>query len=249
MSTPHPTGETPPLVLAHGFTQNARCWGGFGDLLAARRPVRPVDVAGHGSSPPVADLAAAARQLGLDGGWGPYLGYSLGGRVALHLALIQPDLVRALVLIGAHPGIEDDDDRRRRRRADDTLADRLEAIGLEAFLDEWLAQPLFAGLDRRADQRAARLDNDPAALAQVLRRLGTGRQVPLWSRLGALTVPVLYIAGGEDETYRRIGRQFVAGVGPTARLAVIDGVGHAAHLEAPEVVGETVLDFLADVGW
>lgn len=240
--------EPPPLVLAHGFTQSAQAWGPFLDRLAVERPVRAVDLAGHGGTPVAADLAEAAHRLGRDGGWGAYLGYSLGGRVALHLALTQPDLVTALVLIGAHPGIEDGEERAARRAHDDALADRLEEIGLAAFLDEWLAQPLFAHLPREADQRAARLANDPAALAATLRTLSTGRQTPLWSRLAALEIPVLYLAGERDERYAAVGRQVVGAIGPNASFAVIPGAGHAAHLEEPLATAHLVLDFLELAG-
>lgn len=237
--------SSPPLVLAHGFTQNRRCWGPFLDALGDGRELRPVDLAGHGSVPPARDLAEAAFRLGRDGGWGAHLGYSLGGRVALHLALAQPELVTALVLIGAHPGLEDPAEREARAAADDDLADRLQEVGLPAFLDEWLAQPLFASLPPEADQRDERLTNDPDALADTLRHLSTGRQTPLWDRLPALRMPVLYLAGEDDEKYVRLGRQTVAAIGPNARLEIVPGAGHAAHLEQPDFVAQRVRAFLA----
>jgi len=239
--------SSPPLVLAHGFTQNRRCWGPFLDALGDQRELKPVDLAGHGAVPPARDLAEAAFRLGRDGGWGAYLGYSLGGRVALHLALAQPELVTALVLIGAHPGLEDPAEREARAAADDDLADRLHEIGLPRFLDEWLAQPLFASLPPEADQREERLSNDPEALAITLRNLSTGRQTPLWGRLPALPMPVLYLAGADDERYVRLGRQAVAAIGPNAHLETVPGAGHAAHLERPDFVAQRVRAFLAGV--
>ncbi len=238
----------PPLVLAHGFTQTAHAWGPLLGLLGDQRPVRAVDIAGHGSSPVARDLLEAAQRLGRDGGWGAYVGYSLGGRVALHLALTQPDLVAALVLIGAHPGIEDDVERADRRVADDELADHLLAVGLEAFLDEWLAQPLFASLPPEADQRAERLVNDPTALAATLRNLSTGRQDPLWSRLPALDMPVLVLAGERDDKYTRWGRQASAAIGANAAFESVPDAGHAAHLEQPEFVAQRVRAFLTAAG-
>ncbi len=237
-----------PLVLAHGFTQSAQAWGPFLSALGDGRPLRPVDLAGHGEAPVAADLPEAAHRLGREGGWGAYLGYSLGGRVALHLALTQPELVTALVLIGAHPGIEDLDERSERRRADDELADRLLADGLDAFLDEWLAQPLFATLPADTAQREARLRNDPAALAATLRNLSTGRQTPLWDLLPDLGMPVLVLAGEGDHKYTRLGRQAVATIGANASFAPIPDAGHAAHLEQPEVTARLVIDFLARAG-
>ena len=240
--------SSPPLVLAHGFTQTARAWGRLPGLLGDQRPLVAVDLAGHGGAPVARDLSEAAHRLGRDGGWGTYLGYSLGGRVALHLALAQPDLVAALILIGTHPGIEDDDERAARRRADDELADHLEVVGLEAFLDEWLAQPLFASLPPEADQRAERLVNDPGALAATLRNLSTGRQVPRWDLVPALDMPVLVLAGERDEKYTRLSRQAVAAIGANATFEAVPGAGHAAHLEQPEFVAQRVRAFLTASG-
>jgi 2-succinyl-6-hydroxy-2,4-cyclohexadiene-1-carboxylate synthase len=240
--------SSPSLVLAHGFTQNARCWGPFLTALGDQRPVEAVDLAGHGSTPVARDLTEAGHRLGRAGGWGCYLGYSFGGRVALHLALTQPDLVTALVLIGAHPGIENGDEREVRRRADDALADHLEAIGLDAFLDEWLAQPRFVSLPPEADQRTERLTNDPAALATTLRHLSTGRQVPLWDHLPKLSMPVLILAGEHDETYRRLGRQAAATIGQNASYESVPDAGHAAHLEQPAHVAQRVRAFLTASG-
>ncbi len=240
--------SSPPLVLAHGFTQNARCWGPFLGALGEDRPLQPVDLAGHGATPVARDLTEAGHRLGRAGGWGCYLGYSLGGRVALHLALAQPDRVTALVLIGAHPGIEDGDQREARRRADDELADHLEAVGLDAFLDEWLARPLFASLPPEALQRRERLTNDPEALAATLRNLSTGRQVALWDHLPKLAMPVLVLAGEHDETYRRLGRQAAATIGQNATFETVPEAGHAAHLEQPNHVAQRVRAFLTASG-
>jgi 2-succinyl-6-hydroxy-2,4-cyclohexadiene-1-carboxylate synthase len=236
--------STPPLVLAHGFTQTSASWGPFLDLLGDGRPLVPVDLPGHGDAPVARDLPHAAHELGATGGWGDYLGYSLGGRVALHLALAQPSLVTSLILIGAHPGIEDPIERIERQASDDELAERLEQIGVPAFLDEWLAQPLFATLPAHAAQRESRELNDASALAQTLRALSTGRQTPLWTRLPALRMPVLFLAGEQDNKYVRIARQAAATIGPQARYEVIVGAGHAVHLEQPEATAEVVRAFL-----
>lgn len=232
-------------MLAHGFTQNAGCWGPFAALVGTEVEVRAVDLPGHGTAPPARGLAHAAHHLGAVGGWGAYLGYSLGGRVALHLALAQPELVTALVLIGAHPGIEDPRQRAERRAADEALADRLEVVGVATFLDDWLAQPLFASLPVDAAAREAREANTATGLAGALRTLGTGVQEPLWNRLAAVRVPVLVLAGERDQKYTRIGRETAAAIGAHATFAPVPGAGHAAHLEQPEVVAGMVLDFLS----
>ena len=144
-------GHGPRIVLVHGFTQTGRSWGAVAEDLAVDHEIVLVDAPGHGASASVAaDLVTGALLLGEAGGPGVYVGYSMGGRLALHLALARPNLVHALVLIGATPGIEDPASRAERRAADETLAATLERDGLDAFLAGWLAQPLFASLPTEA---------------------------------------------------------------------------------------------------
>ena len=155
---------------------------------------------GHGGSAAVrADLGAAAALLGATAGEATYVGYSMGGRLCLHLALARPDLVERLVLVSTTAGIEDPDDRAARRAADERLATSLEHDGLDAFLHRWVAQPLFATLPDPGLEDRRR--NDVAGLASSLRLAGTGTQEPLWDRLPALTMPVLVVAGALDATF------------------------------------------------
>jgi len=262
------TGRGPRLVLVHGFTQNARAWGPFADLLAAHHQVVAVDLPGHGGSdgvvaslPEAADLVAAvgAAGGGRDDRIGhevraDYLGYSLGGRVALHLALSRPASVRRLVVVGATAGIEDPDERARRRRDDDAAADRLERaardIGcdaaLDAFLHRWLSQPLFATLTPVQAELDARLGNTVAGLASSLRTCGTGTQAPLWDRLRDLAMPVLVVAGALDERYAPIARRMAQAIGANAQVALVPGAGHACHLERPAYTARLVESFLGD---
>jgi len=227
--------DATPLVLVHGFTQNSRCWGPAFETLREHYALRAVDAPGHGRSPAEHDAAAfadAALLVGDVGGRGTYVGYSMGGRLCLRLACERPDLVERLVLIGATPGLRDAGERAARRRADAALADRLEAIGLPAFLDEWLALPLFAGLPPEAQARRERLTNRVDGVAASLRHCGTGNQDPLWDRLGALTMPVLLIVGEHDAKFRAVADE-VCATCPAATAAVVPGAGHSAHLEQP----------------
>lgn len=246
----------PRVVLAHGFTQTARSWSEFERLLARRLPgveTVAVDLPGHGDScaDPALDLRGSASSLVEAGGTGVYVGYSMGGRVTLHAALERPDRVRSLVLIGATAGIDDPGERAARRAADERLADRIEAIGVEAFLDEWLANPLFAGLSTEAAGVADRLRNTAAGLAASLRATGTGTQQPLWDRLGQLRQPVLVLAGEHDAKFRELGARLARHL-PSATFVSVPGAGHTVHLEQPEATAEIVAGWLAsdcrDVG-
>lgn len=184
--TSGPTG-VPRLVLVHGFTQSARCWSPIDDALAADHEVVGVDAPGHGGSSAVsASFDEAVDLLAAAGGRGTYLGYSMGGRLALAAAIAHPEVVERLVLIGASPGLADPDERATRIAADEALADHVEAVGVDAFLDEWLALPLFAGLHPAAAHLDERRRNTAAGLADSLRRCGTGAQPPQWDRLGEL---------------------------------------------------------------
>jgi 2-succinyl-6-hydroxy-2,4-cyclohexadiene-1-carboxylate synthase len=236
------------VVLVHGFTQTGASWRRVADRLADRFEVVRVDLPGHGRSEGirVADLSGAAARLAATTGRASYVGYSLGGRVGLTLALERPDLVEQLVLVGATAGIEDAEERRARRRADEALADRLDPpddtppLGLEAFLAEWLAGPLFADLDPEAADVAARSANTPTGLASSLRTVGTGTQEPTWGRLGALTMPVTVGTGARDEKFTRLGERLVAAIGPRATAHVVAGTGHAVPFEAPGTFAELV---------
>jgi len=224
------------VVLVHGFTQTGASWSGIAEALRAdgHEVLTPELAIGP-------DLWAVADQLGDTGGEATYVGYSMGGRVTLHLALARPELVRALALLGATAGIDDDGERIARRDADEALARSIEAEGADAFLERWLAQPMFAAVPPEPSGARCR---DASALAASLRSLGTGTQAPLWDRLATVEAPVLVLAGERDEKFRALGRRLAATL-PHAELATVAGAGHAAHLERPEAFLEVLRPWLA----
>jgi 2-succinyl-6-hydroxy-2,4-cyclohexadiene-1-carboxylate synthase len=248
-------GSGPPLVLLHGFTQTGRLWGSFGDQLAESSTLIAVDLPGHGDSgsvradlPTAAGLVADAVRSRVGDEPCALLGYSLGARVALHVALAGELPLRGVVCIGVTAGIEDADERKRRRQADDALADGLEASGdIEAFIDSWLGGPLFARLESsNAAQRSERLRNTSLGLASSLRLCGTGTQEPLWRRLPTLGAPVLALAGSDDTRFAahalRVSRLVPHGV-----TSLVPGGGHAVHLAQPPQVTRIVRHWLAAV--
>jgi 2-succinyl-6-hydroxy-2,4-cyclohexadiene-1-carboxylate synthase len=239
-------GRGPRLVLVHGFTQTRRCWGTAADRLAIDHELVLVDAPGHGRSAGVAaDLVEGAGLLADAGGEATYLGYSMGARFTLHVALTRPELVRGLVLLSGTAGIEDDAERAARRDQDRRTAALLQDAGLEVFLDRWLQQPLFAGLAPEQAFRAERLENTAAGLADSLVRAGTGSQIPSWHALADLTMPVLVLAGADDAKFVALARRLAGAIGANATLAVIDGAGHTAHLEQPERFLAAVQPWLA----
>lgn len=252
-------GAGPPLLLLHGFTGSGALWEAHAAELAARLHVIAPDLLGHGDSDApadparyamaraIADLAALLDALGI--ARSAVLGYSFGGRLALAFACEQPPRVTALILEGASPGLADAAERAARRAADEQLATRLEQNGLAAFVDAWMAQPLFAtqaGLPvaMRTAARAARLRNDPAGLAACLRGLGTGSQPSYWQRLRELAMPVLLLAGEHDAKFQSLARAMGEHI-PDARLQVVPDAGHTTHLENPAAFQRLVHAFLA----
>jgi 2-succinyl-6-hydroxy-2,4-cyclohexadiene-1-carboxylate synthase len=242
---------TPHVVFAHGFTQTSRSWDVVRALLTQTYEAvstTAVDLPGHGTAAAVrADLWQAADHLVAAGGRGCYVGYSMGGRGTLHAALAHPDVVSAMVLIGATAGIDDAEGREERRRADELLARQLERNGLAAFVDQWLTNPLFAGLTDDTAGRGDRLDNDAAGLASSLRLAGTGSQEPLWDRLDEITCPTLILVGEHDEKFRTLGDRLCDGIAD-ARLAVVSDAGHSVHLEQPHQTAALIAEFLTTPG-
>lgn len=230
-----------PLIVLHGFTQTSRSWDRLIEFLEPQWPVIRVDLPGHGQSNFAdADLWNIADLVSTTCGRGIYLGYSMGGRVALHVALRHPHLVSQLVMIGATPGIVDDIERTERRRADDELASSIESDGVPAFIDHWLANPMFAGLPDNPTDIADRKRNTATGLANSLRHAGTGTQEPLWNQLETLQMPVTIIVGDEDPKFTAIGKEMAATIGPNASLFLIAGSGHTAHLEQPAAVARVI---------
>ena len=232
------------VVLLHGFTQTRQSWRRTAAALGGRYRALAPDLPGHGQAAerrPASFAACAAYVRALAGEPCVLVGYSMGGRIALYTALAMPDVVLRLVLVGASPGIADAAEREQRRRADAELADRIEGMDIEAFASQWGAQELFAGQPERvaAAAHADRLRNTPTGLAAALRGLGTGVMPPLWDRLGELAVPVTLVVGERDAKFRAIAGRMAPAIGD-CRVEVVDGAGHAAHLEQPEIVAGAI---------
>lgn len=245
---------TPPLVLLHGFTGSAAAWGV--PLLAGlsgTRTVVAVDLPGHGASdwpgedqgvsvPALAALLAEALPEWLGGGRegggeADWLGYSMGARIALAVAVLHPGVVRRLILESGSPGLPDEAERKVRREADEGLAEGLERDGIAPFVERWLALPLFAGLRALPagafrDEQERRLANRPRGLAGALRRLGTGTQPDFRGALHTLDIPTLLMAGGADAKFAHLAREMEARL-PRARRVEWPDVGHVPHRELP----------------
>lgn len=215
------------------------------------------DLPGHGASlgmpPDRYTMKGAARsvldvldEIGADRA--TIVGYSMGGRLALYLALRHPDRCSGLFLESSSPGLEDARERTARRAADEGRAARLESGDFQEFLRDWYRQPLFAplgrdkGLLRRTFE--ARRENDPDELAKSLRGMGTGSQPSLWGELSGLRVPALVVAGALDGKFVGISHHMERSCS-RVRTAIVPDVGHNVHVEAPAAYLRLLRDSLA----
>jgi 2-succinyl-6-hydroxy-2,4-cyclohexadiene-1-carboxylate synthase len=232
------------LVLLHGFAGTHRTWDGVLARLSRAQRYRALapDLPGHGEHAgaprPITFAGCVEHVLALAPERFILCGYSLGGRVALHVALAAPARVARLVLVAGTPGIEDPVERAERRAADRALADTLDRDPYEAFVARWCAQPMFARDPPAVDAfaRADYLRNSchPGAIAAVLRGIGTGEMAPLWGRLAELHMPVGVLAGERDIKFHAIARR-IARLLPAARAQIVPG-GHRLPLESPDAI-------------
>jgi 2-succinyl-6-hydroxy-2,4-cyclohexadiene-1-carboxylate synthase len=238
-------GVAETLVFLHGFGGTRHAWDRVIAQLDPQR-YRPLalDLPGHGEmgsyNRPITFAACVEEVLAAASESFVLCGYSLGGRIAQHVALAAPERVSRLVLVSTSPGIEDAAERARRRAADRELAEGLERLPFEDFIERWGAQPLFAedppevGALAREDQ----LRNNPRALAAAMRGLGTGEMESLWHRLGELTMPVTIVVGDRDAKFGALGER-MRDLLPAGRLVRIAG-GHRLPLENPSALADLV---------
>jgi 2-succinyl-6-hydroxy-2,4-cyclohexadiene-1-carboxylate synthase len=238
------------FVALHGFTQRGSMWGEVAALVGGEW-IAP-DLPGHGATPPCPWGEAVSGLASLLSGAPPprcLVGYSMGGRLGLAVAVEHPEALERLVLISASPGIADSEERSRMGEEDEALAGRIEEIGVGAFLEEWLAQPWFAGPslpppEWQAAERAIRLGSSARGLAGALRLLGQGAQPYLGDRLADLSLPVLLVAGNDDHRYADVAGLMAQDMGQ-ATVRLIDGAAHAVVGERPEAVAAAMGDWLA----
>jgi len=256
------TPDAPTALLLHGFMGCGSDWQPIAEGLSPVCRCLCPDLPGHGvlrqdevnaaaGMPEIAEAIVAeldargVKRCGL-------VGYSMGGRLALYLAVRHPRRFSCLALVSASPGLRTLEERRQRQAQDDALSERFASMRegspeFEAFLREWYGQPLFSTLSARPALLDGlvrrRLANHPPSLAVVLRSVGVASQPSLWDELPRIELPTLLITGAGDEKYRRICSAMGA-LMPCATLESIVGCSHVAHIERPEVCQRVIYDFL-----
>jgi len=238
----------PVVLLLHGFAGSSEEWHLVNDALtAAGYRAVAVDLPGHGrtlapAGMPLArftaaetalDLVSLLDQLGVERAH--WVGYSMGGRLALAAALTRPERVDTLTLESTAPGIADDAARAARVRSDEALAASIESRGIEWFAESWESLPIFASQRTlhdavRADLAARRRRNDAAGLAVSLRAVGQGALPYAGDLLGMFPRPVLLLTGDLDTKYVELAAAMASRF-PIPLHLVVPGAGHNVHLE------------------
>lgn len=234
------------IVALHGFTGCPESW--RRTRAVAQVPFATPRILGHGAAAPgvesfdgeVDRLARGLREPT------DLVGYSLGARLALGIAVRHPERVRRLTLVGVNPGLEDNASAMARREADELLARTLETDGIEAFVDRWERVPLFATQHMlpemlRAERRRQRLAHDPEGLARALRVLGLGSMPSRWEAIARLPMPVTLVVGAEDAKYRGIAER-IRDRRPRTRVAIVPDAGHDVTLEAPVALARLLVE-------
>lgn len=255
----HGDPQLPVLALVHGFAGSLHSWEYLIVDLEQHFHLLAIDLPGHGKTPLPSEkdfnlvrLGEALGQLISTAAEGPaYLcGYSMGGRIALHTALYAPEMVKSLALIGASPGIMDAKEREERHQSDLALAAMIREKGMEWFAVHWGNLPIFATQKSLAEPlreklHQSRLANDPEGLAYALEHFSVGLQEDLHPKLFELQCPVLLLAGALDKKYchSNWGFEQHAKANIPVKRVEIHGAGHAAHIEAPDLVAQELIDF------
>jgi pimeloyl-ACP methyl ester carboxylesterase len=232
----------PRVLLVPGFTQTASSWTRVVEVLGASCEAVPIDVPARDT------IAATVNAIAKTGGHAVYVGYSMGARLCLRLALDRPELVQALVLVSGSPGIADPEARAARVASDEELARTIVRDGVDAFIDDWLARPMFAGVPSDAPGVADRKALSAGYLAHCLRVLGAGAFEPMWTRLPELHMPVALVTGRDDTAYDTTAEQMLERIHAAVVQHVrVDG-GHALLLENPAVLGGFIGAFATQHG-
>ena len=245
-----------PLVLLHGFLGRPSVWMEALHALGAPGPVALGTLPGHGPDPwkspqdafeSAVDAMASAIPFSQPS-W--LIGYSMGARLALWMALRHPERFAGAILIGGHPGLRTEAERAQRMEADDNDAENLLAGGLESFVNRWEQLPLFESQKRlpphiRDFQRHRRLDHTPEGIAWAHRTLGLGRMPSAWKLVQDARVPLRIVAGEQDEKFKALGQELFM-TAPDARFRAIPGAGHDVALENPVALAREIRTALAD---
>jgi 2-succinyl-6-hydroxy-2,4-cyclohexadiene-1-carboxylate synthase len=234
-------------------------WGPVMDRLADACCCIAIDLPGHGQSTGLEEADAYTFSGAAAGvvqviketrvNSATLVGYSMGGRIALYVAMHYENACSKLVIESAGAGISEDSERKRRLAADRGRAKELAQGRFEDFLRTWYCQPIFQTVAEDSERLEVliqqRLLNDPKELARAMSGLSLGVQPSLWHQLPELFIPVLLIAGDKDSKYKDI-VQSMGELMPRGRVVIVSGAGHNVHQEQPVLVSDRIKEFVLE---
>ncbi len=247
--------QNPRILFLHGFMGSLQDWDKTIRKLQKYFYCVSIDLPGHGKTPNLPknysfeetgdDLVEFLTEIKFT----PLslIGYSMGGRLALYLALRHPNLISKIILESASPGLPTPRERADRIAQDNALAEKMVNMDFDLFLQEWYRQPLFHSLRQHPDFEILlknREQNDPFKMANTLTSLSTGKQPSLWKFLPGNKIPTLLMVGELDDKYRRIAGQMCE-KSSFCSMKVIKGAGHNIHFEKPDEFTNSCLEFLS----
>ncbi|WP_186576438.1 2-succinyl-6-hydroxy-2,4-cyclohexadiene-1-carboxylate synthase [Aquibacillus kalidii] len=249
------SGEGTPILLLHGFTGSSKTWDLFVEKWKKAYKLIVLDLPGHGKTnidklvsmeDCCADLETILNELNLDKV--NLLGYSMGGRTALSFAMLYTERVASVILESASPGLAESHEQISRQAKDEQLAAWMEQNELSDFVKYWENLDLFKTQKKltsnvQANIRSERLNQSKQGLVHSLRGMGTGKQPSWWDQLANFSLPVLILVGQEDDKFVKLGKHMDESL-KYSQYKVIKNVGHAVHVEQPEIFGTIVSDFI-----
>ena len=240
--------EGPSVLFLHGLGSCGEDWGLQIPIVSERYGVLMLDMPGHGRSsqpegwPSIADMAeriAALLKAQAEAAV-HVVGLSLGGAVAMQLALAHPQAVRSLTLVNTFARLHSSPGGLPRRlvRIALVVLGRMDRVG------QWVARGLFPEQDQAFLRKAAaeRIASNPRSA--YLRAIWAAARFDICDRLNEINTPTLVVAGELDKTVPMSAKRELADCIPGARLVVIPGSGHATPIDAAEEFNRTLLDFL-----
>lgn len=228
----------------HGAVGAAADWFPFRDAMESRGyQVRAVDLWRFLDCCP-RSLAVTAVSLNAEAqaneGKNLLVGYSMGGRIALHALLAENSPWNAAVIIGAHPGLESEEEKIARRNIDTNWSVKCLHAEWETFLAAWQAQGILQDAGSLSDRVPLRLRRKE--IARSFLDWSLGAQENLWIQLPKIEIPVLWLTGEKDEKFTLLAQRAAASM-PNARHEVIAAAGHRLPWQQAQAFTDAVTEF------